>query len=344
MRHLPRTIFTTALCALLGAGVGRWQRPEPLAAEPTGAKQRPMKAAQPASVDLLYEPPPAFPSVAASMEWVWSRMNKGDAAAAETLFLNDAQITDEQRGQIALECLKNFRRFDPQVLARIVRSLRPGEMADQAMNRLISEWSRHDSEGVLRFLETLPEGRVNNVLLLSTATFGLAQLPAERVATFASRLDTKGRAYLAEGLVAVAAQAGSWRNTAAILAVINDGTKPHQGAISVEWKLGMQLADIDPQAIERQLAAETDPGRRDDMLGGYAWIMGMTDPPRGLELDAQIQSQDIREEHALNHVEHWLETDRNAALAWLQGAVAKQLMDHEMRTELLKTYGLEVAP
>jgi len=339
-----RTLLTCALSGALGAGVGMWNRPAPRIAEPKAQKKQSSKPSVPASVDLFYEPPPSFTSATASLEWIWRRMEKGDAAAAETLFLNSAGTTEEQRGQIALELVKNFRRFDPRVLARIVLSLPRSQTADIALNRLISEWSRYDSEEILLFLETLPEDRINNVLSLSTAAFALAQLPAESVAKFASCLDTTGRAYLAEGLVAVADQAGSWRNTDAILSSINDGIKPHRGAISVEWKLGMQLADIDPQAIESQIAAETDPTKRDAILGGYAWVTGMTDSPRGLELDAQIQNQGIREEHALSHVQNWLESDRGAALAWLQGAAATQVMDHEMRAELLKTYGLEAAP
>lgn len=318
-----------------------WNRPEPLAAEPKAEQKQAVKANVTQSVDLFYEPPPAFTIVTASLEWVWGQMDKGDAAAAETLFLKNAGTTEEQRGQIAQQLVQNFRRFDPRVLARIVLSLPRGQTADMVLNELISEWSRYDSEEVLHFLETLPADRVNNVVLVRAA-FGLARLPAERVTTFAATLDDDGRSYLAEGLVESANQAGSWRNTSAILSKMN--AQGHKDAVSVEWTLGVSLSDIAPEEIERRITAETDPVKRDQLLAGHAWVAGISDSERGISLDAQIQSPQVRDDYLVRHAGDWLETDRNATLAWLQSAGAKQLMSLEMRAKLLKAYGLEAAP
>lgn len=321
--------------------MGIWNRPEPRVAEPKAEKKQPAKPPVAASVDVFYEPPPSFSSVTASLEWVWSRMDKGDVAAAETLFLKEANITDEQRGQIALQLLQNFRRFDPRVLARIVLSLPRGKTADMALNKLISEWSRYDSEDVLRFLETLPEDRVNSVQLTSAA-FGLARLPAERVAAFAATLDDNGRSYLADGLVESANQAGSWRNTSAILSKMN--AEGRKDAVPVEWTLGVSLSDIAPEEIERRIASETDPVKRDQLLAGHAWVAGIRDPERGIRLDAQIELPQVRANNLERHTGDWLETDRNAALAWLQSTAAKQLMSLEVRAKFLKAYELEAAP
>lgn len=275
------------------------------------------------------------------MEWARARMQKGDTTAAERLFHHDAGLTDEQRIGLARELMQNARRMDPHVLARIILGLPRGEAADRLLWRLVTDWSANDAESALLFIETLPADRLNTVGVLTNSAFGLSLLPAERVLAFAARLDDHGRACLAEGLVGFAGQGGSWRNTTAILSGL-DGAE-QADAISAGRMLGMRLAEIAPQTIESQIAAETDAVKRDEMLGGYAWVTGIHDPPRGLELDAQIQDPKVRAEHVRHHADLWLERDRAAALAWLQSDGAAQLMDRGQRAELLRIYHLEAA-
>lgn len=275
------------------------------------------------------------------MDWVRQQMQSDDTAAAERLFRKDAGLTERQRMGLAQELGRDFRRQHPHVLAGIILGLPPGEAADRLLWRFIADWSASDAEDALRFIEALPADRLNTTGVLTNAAFGLARLPADRVLAFAARLDDKGRSFLAEGLVAFADQAGSWRNTAAILSKLN--ATPQKEAISVEWQLGVKLAEIEPQLIESQIAAENDPLKRDELLGGYAWNVGLYDPPRGIELDAQIQRPEMGERNLDHHVVKWLESDRAAALSWLQGDVSETLIPAELRAKLLRSYGLEAA-
>ena len=276
------------------------------------------------------------------MEWVRTQMKKGDTTAAERLFWNVAGLSDEQRIALAKELLttNNFRRLDPRVLARIVFGLPSGKETDPLIWRLISEWSLDDAEGALHFLETLPADQLNAQGVLNNA-YGLAYLPSERVLAFAAMLDDKGRAYLANG-IAMAGKAGSWRNTSAILDNLN--VTPQKETSTAEHQLGSHLADISPQAIESRIAAETDPMKRDELLQGYAWVTGINNPQRGLELDAQIVNPEARAEVVQRHASVWLESDRAAALAWLQSDDAAQLMDREERSKILRSYHLEATP
>lgn len=276
------------------------------------------------------------------MEWVRSRMENSDPIAAERLLSEDAGLTDEQRVSLAQELARNFRRMDPRVLARIILGLPHGEVSDRLLWRFVADWSASNAEDALRFVEALPADRLNTVGVLQNAAFGLIRLPAERVLAFAARLDGKGRACLAEGLVAFADQAGSWRNTTAILSKLD--ARPQEGVISVEWQLGTLLAEIDPQVVEDRIAAEADAAMRDEMLGGYAWITGIHDPPRGIELDAQIESLEIRAANLRRHTSDWLKSDRAAALGWLQTDAARQLISREELSRLLRLYGMEAAP
>ena len=84
--------------------------------------------------------------------------------------------------------------------------------------------------------------------------------------------------------------------------------------------------------------------KRDELLQGYAWMTGIHDPARGIELDAQIQNPKVREKQTSLHTGHWLERDRAAALAWLQSDDAGRFMSREQRAKLLSAYHLEVAP
>ena len=273
------------------------------------------------------------------MEWVRAQMEKGDTTAAERFFRKDAGLTDEQRLSLARELVQNGRRMDPRVLARIVMSLPRGDESDRLLWRLVSDWCSYDAEDALRFIEVLPADRLNTAGILVNSAFGLADLPVERLLAFAATLNDKGRAYLVEGLVGFADQAGSWRNTSAVLAKLN--VKPEKEAVSAEWFLGRNLGEIDPQAIESQIAAETDPVRRDKLLSGYAQTLESIDPERSIDLEAQTTNPagNVRE-----RVESWLYIDRAAALAWLQSDAARQLMDRTARVELLRTYQLEATP
>jgi hypothetical protein len=310
-------------------------------AEPTTANPQPVEVAIAPSGDLGNEPPAPSTSIPAAVEWVVRRMDQGDDVAAELLFTRNSDLTDEQRGQLALELIRLFPRIDPWVLARIVLNLPRSHQANCALNSLIAEWSRYDSEGVLRFLEMLPEDRVNSILA-ATAAMSLARLPAERVTTFASRLDAKGRGYLVEGLVALANQLGSWRNSSAILSKMN--AQGRDDTVPLEWHLGQTLSTIAPDEVENWIASEPDPMKRDELLAGHAWVAGISNPKHGISLDAQIQQSQVRDRNLERHARAWLETDRNAALDWLQSEAAKPLMSFEVRAKFLKAYGLEATP
>lgn len=341
-RFIPRMPFsrlllTTTLCAVLGAIAGRQSRPVVMETV-VAASTKPVISPTQAAASFQVRPPP-FTSSTASMEWVRAQMEKGDTTASERFFRKDAGLTDEQRLSLARELVQNGRRMDPRVLARIVMSLPRGDESDRLLWRLVSDWCSYDAEDALRFIEVLPADRLNTAGILVNSAFGLGDLPAERLLAFAATLNDKGRAYLVEGLVGFADQAGSWRNTSAVLAKLN--VKPEKEAVSAEWFLGRNLGEIDPQAIESQIAAETDPVKRDKLLSGYAQAVEGTDPERSIALEAQTTNSagNVRE-----RVESWLYIDRAAALAWLQIDAARQLMDRTARVELLRTYQLEATP
>lgn len=335
-----RLLTTASLCFALGAFAGWWCGPSATAPGVAKARAKPAPIL-PSTASPAAKPPP-FTSAAASMEWVRARMQKGDTTAAERLFHHDAGLSDEQRLGLARDLMQNARRMDPRVLARIILGLPRGQAADHLLWRLVADWSASDAEDALLFIETLPADRLNTVGVLTNSAFGLSRLPAERVLALAARLDDKGRACLAEGLVGFADQGGSWRNTTAILSKLNG--IPQADTISAGRMLGTQLARIAPQTIESQIAAETDAVKRDEMLGGYAWVTGINDPPHGIELAAQIENPEVRAKNIKSHTEHWLESDRAAALAWLQSDAAGQFMGREERAKLLRIYHLEVAP
>ena len=284
---------------------------------------------------------PPFTSVTASVEWVRAEMRKGNLNAAELLFRHDAGLTPEQRLALAKELVRDFRRHDPRSLGRIVLGLPRGDESDHLLWNLIATWSGADAEGVLRFIEALPADRLNTVGVLQNAAWGLCRLPADRVLAFAARLDEKGRAYIAEGLIAFANQAGSWRNTQAILDGLN--VRPQKDTLTAEWRLGLQLAQIDPQAIESRIAAEADAFSRDELINGYASAISDREPARCLELLAQTSAPDDRVKRVTSRVEQWLASDRATALAWLQSNESTALMPAEQRAKLLKSYGLEAA-
>lgn len=340
MTPAGRTLCTTTLCLVLGAFAGRWHSPPAAAPGLTQARAKPAPIL-PSTAPPPVRPPP-FTSTAASIEWVRAQRQKGDASAAERLFREDAGLTDAQRLGLARELMQDSRRMDPRVLARIILGLPRGQPSDTLLWRLVTEWSSADAEAALLFIETLPADRLNTVGVLTNAAFGLSLLPAERVLALAARLDDHGRACLAEGLVGFADQAGSWRNTTAILAKLNGNLRT--GVISAERMLGAKLAEIAPEDVESRLTAETDPLKHDELLQGYAWVTGIQDPSRGLELDAHIQNPKVRLEQSRLHARRWLECDRAAALVWLQSPDAAQLMGHAERTKLLGSYSREAAP
>lgn len=336
MPSILRTLLTTSLCVVIGAFAGRWKSAPELenSPEPTARRE-----SQVSKVALLTPNPPPFTSVTASVDWVRAQLEKGDATAAERLFRKEAGLTDEQRMGLASALAQQFRRMDPRVLARIILGLPRGPQSDHLFWRLIADWCSYDAEDALRFIELLPADRLNTVGVLHNAA-SICCLPADRVLAFASRLDDKGRSYLAEGLVGLADQFGSWRNTSAILDQLN--VKPQEDAISPEWFLGRQLAEIDPQALESRIAAETDPLKHDKLMEGYASHIGRFDPVHQLAVLAQMHHPEPKPITDL--VERWLTRDRTAALDWLQGDAARQSMDREARLRLLRLYQREAAP
>ena len=334
-----RTLLTSAVCLVFGACLGVTFRKE--LSLPVAQKDSEPKRAMTITRGSSDSRPPPFTSVTATMEWVRSEMRLGRVNAAEDLFFTSAGLTDDQRFAVAKELVNSFRRMDPWMLSRVVLSLPRGEQSDRLLWSLVSTWSGEDAEGALRFIEALPADRLNTVGVLQNAAWGLCRLPADRVLAFAAQLTDKGRSCLADGLTAFADQAGSWRNSAAILAKLN--AKPHEDVYSAERHLGQHLAEIDPQGMEGLIAAESDVTKRDEMLQGYSWVIGLKDPARGIALDSQISDPKDRQRQIENHVEQWLSSDRASALAWLQGDVSVTLMTLEQRGKLLKSYGQEAA-
>lgn len=274
------------------------------------------------------------------MEWIRAQMQKGDTTAAERLFQKAAGLTDEQRLALATVLVGDFRRVEPRVVARILLGLPRGQAADHLLWGFLSNWSNYEADDALRFIEVLPSDRLNTVGVLHNSASGFVRLPAERVLAFASRLNEEGRSYLAEGLVALTNQTGSWRNTKAILDQLN--VKSQKDAISPEWFLGRQLAEIEPQALESRIAAETDPVKLDKLFEGYASHLRTFDPERGLAALTQMQHPEPRD--VTNHVENWLTSNRAAALIWLQSDAARQLMAADDRARLLRLYQKEAVP
>jgi hypothetical protein len=336
--QLISTLFTSALCLALGAAVGRSMKNETEA--PESSSETVSKAPPASRAASLQAKPPPFTSAIASMEWIRAQMEKGDTTAAEQYFRKEAGLTDEQRLALATVLVGDFRRVEPRMVARILLGLPRGQAADHLLWGFLSNWSNYDADDALRFIEILPSDRLNTVGVLHNSASGFVRLPAERVLAFASRLNEQGRAYLAEGLVALSDQIGSWRNTKAILDQLN--AKPQKDAISPEWFLGRQLAEIDPQALERRIAAETDPLKLDKLFEGYASHLRRFDPERGLAALAQMQHPEPS--NVTNHVENWLTSNRAAALVWLQGDAARQLMPQEDRARLLRVYQKEATP
>lgn len=337
MPPILRTLLTTSLCVVIGVLAGRQhQTSEPVkTTAPTAASIKPSS-----HIAKFTAKPPPFTSAVASMAWIRAQLAKGDTTAAEQLFRRDAGLTDEQCLALATVLVGDFRRVEPRVVARILLGLPRGQEADRLLWRFLSDWSNYEADDALRFIELLPSDRLNCAGVLHNSASGFVRLPAERVLAFASRLNDQGRSYLAEGLVGLSDQIGSWRNTKAILDQLN--VKPQKDAISPEWFLGSQLAEIDPQALERQIAAETYPMKLDKLFEGYASHLRRFDPERGLAALAQMQQPEPPE--ITRHVENWLTSNRTAALIWLQGNAARQLMAADDRARLLRLYQKEAAP
>ncbi|GEP41610.1 hypothetical protein BGE01nite_09010 [Brevifollis gellanilyticus] len=318
--------------------MGSWKQP---AQNPESAKSSEASPAPAAvtSVKELPSKPPPFVSVTASMEWVKRQMEKGDFEAAELLFRQEAGLTLEQRLDMAEQLLRNYRRMEPRVLARLLLSLPEGDARSRMLNQLFFQWASDDADDAMRCLEGMPAEQLKKFPLHNTG-LGLSRLPAERVLAFAAKLDDRGRAFLAEGLAGSVDELGSWSNTSAMLAGLN--LKPDGEAVSTEWVLAVNMTRLAPAEAEAYIAAESDPARRAELLGGYAWIAGVDDPVRGILLDAQIESGKMREGHFRRHVNAWLSTDRAAALAWLRGDEAAQILSPEQRAAFFRSNGLEV--
>ncbi len=323
---------------MLGAVMGSWSRPvQQLEASESPDLSRPPAPAAP--VKELPSKLPPFTSVAASMEWVKREMEKGHFEAAEVLFRPEAGLMLEQRLDLAENLVRNYRRTDPRVLARVLLSLPEGEARSRMLNQLFYQWAADDADDAMRCLEAMPAEQLKRFPLHNTG-LGLSLLPAERVLAFAAKLDERGRGFLAEGLAGAVDELGSWTNTSAMLAGLH--LKPEEKGVSAEWQIAVGLARFAPQEAEALIAAETDPARRAQLFGGYAWSAGIDDPAQGILLDAQLAPGTMREGHFRRHVNGWLSTDRASALAWLQGAEAAQILSPEQRAQFLKINGLEV--
>lgn len=338
MPPIPRTLLTLTICTAVGAMAGKLSQSRAVEKEVQAARAQDLSVPRAAA---LMPKQPAWSSVTAIMEWLRSERSQGNAGAAEQMFRLDAGLTLEQRAALAKALVNDFRHQEPWVLARIVMGLPRGSESDRLLWSLVATWSSEDAEEAVCFIETLPADRLNDVGVLQNAGFGLCKLPAERVLAFAAKLTDYGRACLATGLVGFADQAGSWRNSSAILARLD--ARPDKEAISAEWMMGRQLGEIDPQIMESQIAAEPNALKRDEMLVGYAWATGRNDPVRGIELGVQIQRPLERDRLIQSHVEDWLRSDRAAALNWLQSDDARRFISTGLRRKLLTTYRLEAA-
>lgn len=333
----PRVLITLTLSVLLGAALGYWLQLAPLEeqkVEQPAWRARPAVATQELSPAL-----PHFTSDREAREWVEARAQSGLGEEVEALFRPEAGLSESLRLELAQKLVREYRRMDPQVLGRILLRLPPGKEEDRALNELFWKWAMDDAEECLRFLETLPPERLNS-LVLHNAGPGLSLLPAERLIAFARRLDDRGRAFLAEGVAASADQCGSWANTSAALARME--FKPDQNAVQAEWQFAVRLARIAPDEIERRIAAEPDPRKRDNWLDGYSWNLRLRDPEAGLRLRQRIENADLREDKH-GYLDSWLRSDRDAALTWLLSDAARAMMSEKRRRNYLFSYGLEEA-
>ncbi len=335
-----RLLITTILSLLLGAVAGSWFSPAA-----AGRREENRTKAR-AEADVAEREPLApafnFTNARTAHEWMDERVHSGRGAEVEALFRPESGLTEALRVELARGLVAhNYRRMDPHVLGRVLSRLPENKTTIMAWNDLVTRWCSDDAEECLRFLETLPSERLN-AHFLHNASFGLSQLPAERLLAFARRLNDRGRAYLAEGLASFADQSGSWANTSAVLSQLD--VKADEKAIPMERQLATNLARIAPAVIEAGIAAETDARKRDHWLEGYAWVIGREDPAAGLQIDARIANAELRKEHHQHHLSRWLKSDRVAALSWLLSDSARAQMSEQQRRTFLASYGLEAAP
>jgi len=340
---LSHPLTTTALCLLLGAAVATQQRPPTAGVEVSDAAPL-VDQIDPISVAAPSEPPliaPSFASHRAAHEWLLEAIRSARFDHIEALFRPESGLSISRQLDLAGDLVQNYRRIDPRVVGRIVLRLPQERKSIVALNDLVTRWCQDDAEEALRFLETLPPERLNTILL-HNASWGLSQLPADRLLMFAQRLNDQGRAYLAEGLATFAEQSGSWSNTSLALSRLDP--KPEAKAIPFQQQLGGNLARTAPALIEQHLAAEPDARKRDAWLTGYSWVIGLADPAAALPLDARMSHPETREKHLRQHLTRWLKTDRTAALTWLMSDAARASLTPEQRQHWLQRYGMEAAP
>ena len=271
-------------------------------------------------------------------EWVRERLEAGQTEVAHAAFLKIESL--EVRQGIAAAFAADSQYLDPGFVTRMVMSLPPGPAADKALGRLLSEWSSLDADEALRFMETLPVERFND-LSLGSCAFGLGQLPAERVAAFVGKLDPKARGWFMEVLLGTLDQTGSWTNLQRIMDLVSFTSSKDS---IPDFFLGMRIAEAAPLRVEAWIREETNPIRRDQLISGYTRSRENGEPAAAVRWDVQIQDADTRREEVRRHLHRWLETDRAAALAWLRGSEARSLLPMEQRSPLLRSYGLEAAP
>lgn len=270
-------------------------------------------------------------------DWIRKRYVDGQPELALAAFLKIPSLKIRQG--LALAFATDSKNMDPHFVGRLILSLPAGGASDKAFARLINDWTNIDADEALRFMEKVPVERFNDVVLDYTV-FGLCQLPAERVAAFVNKLGGKERAWFLETAMITRDQTGSSRNVQRIKELVS--ATPAKEEVS-RFLVDPEVAAAEPRQLEQWIAEEIDPVRRDRLISGYARSK-LTQPEASLRWAAQIRDTEKKRSEQGWHLREWLESDRAAALAWLQGREARELVQTEHRASLLRSYGLEAAP
>lgn len=268
-------------------------------------------------------------------DWMRERWKEGRDDLALAAFLARPDLAERQG--IAESFAGGCEHLDPHAVARVVLSLPSGMAADRALRELLSEWARADALEAVDFMETLPAERLTG-LVLGSSGYGLSELPAERLAAFAGKLNAEARGTLVDALTAMADQAGSWSNLQRFTELVR---KDHPEMKESEYERGILFASSVPAQVEQWIAASTEPARRDMLISGYTRSFERGDPQRALQWDARITSAAMRDDEVGRHVSAWLRIDRVAALQWLKSDAARTLMTPALRRSKLLQNGLE---
>lgn len=350
MHRSVRVSGTYALCLLAGIAVGMGQvSPEAQmsSAETVVVQGAPKPSVPAASLVQPAQTKPAGPKVsdippmagtqAEIKDWIRKCYVNGQPDLAMAAFLKIPSL--EIRQFIAFAFANESKNIDPHFVGRMILSLPAGGFSDQAFARLINDWTTIDADEALQFMETVPVERFNDVVL-DYAVFGLCQLPAERVAAFVNKLGGKERAWFLETAMITRDQTGSSRNAQRIKELVSP--TPAEEIVS-RFVVDTEVTEAEPRLVEQWITEETDPVRRDRLISGYARSK-TKQPEAALRWAAQIRDTDKKQSEQGWHLRQWLESDRAAALAWLQGREGRELVQTELRASLLRSYRLEAAP